>query len=183
MSKKFLLVFILQFLIGIAFFPGGITAANITTDLTCSGDSYRCNATTTSQISDIGDMLLVNTSSCDTCELHLNTTNQHGIYFDIKSLTNWTQFHHFYITSAHGQNTGITGGNTSPCTMLFPTNQLEIYFKMDAILAIGTWVINHDNGCSEKNTSVCTHNCTNVIFFDNMWEASYQVRKTTFHSD
>ncbi len=174
-------VYILQFLSSIAILASGITA-NIVTDLTCSVDSYRCST----QISDIDDVLSVDTlSSCDTCVLRLNTTNQHDIYLDIKSITNWKQLYHFYITYSHGQTTGLTGGIASPCTVLFPTNQLEIHYKMDATLAIGTRMNNPENGCSEKNNSPCkvATNCSDVIFFDDTWKVSYNLRYATYETD
>ena len=99
----------------------------------------------------------------------MNTTLSNELSLDIKPLSStWSQSHHFYIVY-NGINTGFAS-NPGTCSLTFPTNDLEVHFKMDATFTIQA--LTQANPCSYTNTTICT-DCNGLLNFDAVVELKF----------
>ena len=152
--------------------------------LECSSSSNLCS--TNGQISEVNKTIVVNSLiSCGTCTLNLNTSVQNGIQMDIISIPSWSQLYHFYIISA-GIIHGVTEKSHTLCSIVFPTNELELHFRMDAVLVIQATQLDYVRRCSNSNATICKEtntDCNNLIIFDNVWNIPYEKTETVIDSE
>ena len=127
---------------------------DVNVDLICS-DSSRC--TRNNIITEIGDLLAVDTSVCRSCKLVVNTTTQNRLRLD--DIDTFNSLSQFYIVH-NGVGTQFTEHLTS-CFIAFPTNEFEIHMDWYTSFMISTEAINLDNLRSATSDSIFT-DCVGV---------------------
>ena len=131
-------------------------------DLVCSNSWCTKNSII---ITDIGDLLTVNTLHCGLCTLTVNTQQHNRIHLDIISLPSKFSVIH------NGVGTQVTG-NPGKCFITFPTNELDIYFVGAMHLMISAKASNQVS--SQWNTTIYS-DCVGVDHYDNVEEVKYTV--------
>ena len=134
------------------------------------------------QISKMDEVLTIAASSCETCILKVNATRGHQICLEIESVSSWSQLDHFYFVYTN-VITGFTE-KSEKCSITFPTNAVEIGYKLDAIFVIHAQVMNQSERCSESDATTCnlSHNCNSLRNFHDLKYVTYREQETLFKS-
>ena len=140
---------------------------DINVDLICSNPPFWC--TRNIIITEIGELLAVDTSSCRSCTLAANTTTQKRIRLDVNNIYAMSQS---YIVH-DGVATRFSEDITS-CFITFPTNELEIHMDRDTRFRISTEATNQDTFNSDTHYPFIT-DCDGLIQFNAEKEVNVNV--------
>ena len=133
---------------------------DINVDYICS-DSW---CTKNDIITEIGELLAVDTSWCGPCTLTVNVPRQNKIRLDIDNIDSLSQFYITYdgIGTRFTQESWFTGDLTS-CSITFPTNALAIHSNINAFYRIST---ESSNQVSHSNTTIVTDCSEGIVHFE-----------------
>ena len=154
--------------------------ALIDANLECTSSSDSCSGII--QIAEMGDVLTIGALSCETRRLKVNTTRGHQIRLEIESVLSWSQLYHFYFVYAD-VITGFTE-KSEKCNITFPTNAVEISYKMDMTFIIRRQVLNQSEQCSESDTRTCnlSHDCKGLLNFHDLKYMTYREQESLLES-
>ena len=156
-------------------------SAPVTAIFECSNPNL-CHANDQISFSNEEILQVATSSSCGICTLKLNATRGHQVHLEIESVSSWSQLYHFYFVYV-GTTTGFAE-KPEKCGITFPTNSLEVGYKMDATFVIRTQVMNPGEQCSESDVSTCNplHNCKNLLSFYDLKKVTYQEQESVLES-
>ena len=132
---------------------------DVNADLICSDQE----CTRDKIITEIGDLLAVHSSYCESCTLTVNTTIQNRIRLDIINIGSMFRISRFYIVY-DGVGT-VNTKHLNSCYLTIPTNELEIYMDQETIFRITTESTNQDSLDATTNTTIAT-DCVGLIHVD-----------------
>ena len=128
---------------------------DVNVDFMCSGTDPWC--TKNSIITEIGELLTVDTSRCKPCTLTVNTTRLNRIRLDIENIYSRSQSYMLH----DGVGIVFTEDLTS-CFIIFPTHELVIYMDQSSRFRISLEATNPDSLDSATNTT----DCVGLVRFD-----------------
>ena len=117
-------------------------------------------------ITEIGELLAVDTSRCGPCTLTVNT-RQNKIRLDIDDIYSQSQFYITYdgIGTRLKQESWLTEEPGS-CSITFPTNALAVHSNNNAFYRISTESSNQVSLGSDSNTTIVTDCSEGIVHFE-----------------